>query len=78
MLLRAAALRIALALPRALLAAGLLLAACEREAFVREEPSGCRSAGEQCSLEEGPLGVCERASCGPGEEPPCFECTPQH
>jgi hypothetical protein len=41
-------------------------------------PSTCLEAGAQCVLGNGPLGVCERSQCSAGEEPPCFQCTPQH
>jgi hypothetical protein len=58
-----------------LLAMGCL--ACD-SGFVSEPPSECKEAGTQCQLVTGPLGVCERAPCVPGTEPPCFVCTPQH
>jgi hypothetical protein len=38
----------------------------------------CREAGMQCTLPEGPLGVCERTTCPSGTSAPCFRCTPQH
>jgi len=38
----------------------------------------CVAVADQCQLPEGPLGVCERAACAPGEAPPCYQCTPQH
>ena len=40
--------------------------------------SGCTAVADQCQLEAGPLGVCERAACAQGQAPPCFQCTPQH
>jgi hypothetical protein len=41
-------------------------------------PARCAEAGVQCQLEKGPLGVCERSACAPGETPPCFACVAQH
>jgi hypothetical protein len=38
----------------------------------------CTAVADPCELPSGPLGVCERAACAPGETPPCFQCTPQH
>ena len=47
--------------------------------LIEDGPSHyCEEAGRQCVLPEGPLGVCERTRCRPGEEEPCFQCTPQH
>jgi hypothetical protein len=51
------------------------LAACDGN-FVASGPVEiCREAGQQCTLDKGPLGVCERENCD-GEI--CFRCTPQH
>lgn len=49
------------------------------EAFVAAEAvRECSEVATQCRLADGPLGVCERRSCGADETPPCFVCTPQH
>jgi len=49
------------------------------EDFVAAEAVGeCAEVATQCRLADGPLGVCERRSCGVDESPPCFVCTPQH
>ena len=40
--------------------------------------TACVEAATQCQLPDGPLGVCERTSCAPGKQPPCFQCVPQH
>jgi hypothetical protein len=60
----------------ALLASGLV--ACDTGALTAGPTDRCTEAGVQCQLPAGPLGVCERAPCGPGETAPCFQCTPQH
>jgi hypothetical protein len=54
------------------------LAACDATWFGATPGATCTGAGLQCQLPEGPLGVCERASCAAGATPPCFTCTPQH
>ena len=51
---------------------------CDTGSFATAPPPPCREAGAQCPLADGPLGVCERAPCGPDATPPCFACTPQH
>ena len=61
-----------------LLAACGLLAGCQPDWMAGEAPAACRETGRQCRLPAGPLGVCERDRCPAGEEPPCFQCTPQH
>lgn len=56
----------------------LPLIGCD-SAFVAESPrSVCEDAGAQCALATGVLGVCERAACDAGADPPCYVCTPQH
>jgi hypothetical protein len=64
---------------RLLLVAALLvaIAACD-SGTLGEAPAACVDAGMQCRLPEGPLGVCERATCAAGTKPPCFQCVPQH
>lgn len=54
------------------------VAACDPGSFSGAPPGVCTESGLQCQLPDGPLGVCERSPCSPGETPPCFECTPQH
>ncbi len=62
-----------------LLAAALpVLIACNPGSLSSDPPVRCAETGVQCQLPEGPLGVCERSPCAPGEIPPCFKCTPQH
>ena len=56
----------------------LLGEGCDLDSISSSAPTTCREAGSQCALPEGPLGVCERTTCAPGEPPPCFRCTPQH
>ena len=66
---------------RWLLVASLALTgvvSCEPGLLLTSPGPGCSESGMQCQLPEGPLGVCERAPCDPGETPPCFQCTPQH
>jgi len=38
----------------------------------------CAEAGQQCQLEKGPLGVCERTACPEDRMDACFVCTSQH
>jgi len=52
--------------------------ACEPASLSPGPGRVCTESGAQCQLQDGPLGVCERASCGAGETGPCFQCTPQH
>lgn len=54
------------------------LVACDSGTTASAPSSPCAEAGPLCQLPDGPLGVCERATCRAGEEPPCFQCTPQH
>jgi hypothetical protein len=61
----------------AIAAALLALAACD-SASISAAPAGCVEAATQCQLPDGPLGVCERATCAAGATPPCFQCVPQH
>ena len=57
--------------------ATMSLVSCD--GLIEDGPSHyCEEAGRQCVLPAGPLGVCERTRCRPGEEEPCFQCTPQH
>ena len=61
----------------------LLLSAalgCDAESLsIGAAPDGaCRSAGDRCTLGDGPVGICERTTCDEGEAGPCFHCTPQH
>jgi hypothetical protein len=67
-------------MPRLLAVVALLFAAsaCDPGSFAADPVLECTKSGEQCQLPAGPLGVCERSTCGPGETPPCFQCTPQH
>jgi hypothetical protein len=69
-------------IPRlAALAALAALLACDPSSQTSQSsPSRarCSAVADQCELASGPLGVCERAACAPGETPPCFQCTPQH
>jgi len=58
--------------------AALVLLACEPSALSTGPSATCTESGAQCPLPEGPLGVCERSQCAPGETLPCFQCTPQH
>ena len=58
---------------------GALSCSCDLDSFT--EPSiaaSCSSIGSQCSLPNGPLGVCQEAPCVGGATPPCFKCTAQH
>lgn len=41
-------------------------------------PVVCGKAYEKCKLPSGPLGVCDRRPCPPGEAEPCLVCVPQH
>lgn len=59
-------------------ALGLAMVACDLEATAPAPTPTCTETGAQCQLPDGPLGVCERSACGPGEAAPCFRCTPQH
>jgi hypothetical protein len=54
------------------------LVGCEPGSLSAPPAADCAEAGVQCQLPEGPLGVCERTTCGPGAEPPCFRCVSQH
>jgi len=56
----------------------LALSACDPDSLSAGPSSLCTQSGAQCQHPDGPLGVCERAQCLPGESPPCFRCTPQH
>ena len=56
----------------------LVLTACDPSSLSTAPPAACTASGAQCQLPEGPLGVCERSRCPPGETSPCFKCTPQH
>ena len=61
------------------LALGAWSCSCDLDSFA--EPSvaaSCSSIGSQCSLPNGPLGVCQEAPCVGGAKPPCFKCTAQH
>ena len=72
---RRSALLIAVSLAAAALG---LLVACDAGSLSVPSPARCIAVADQCQLEKGPLGVCERSACAPGETPPCFQCTPQH
>ena len=65
-----------LALP-AVLVLGLLTA-CDPSAIMQSPVAPCTESGTQCQLPTGPLGVCERSPCPPGESTPCFQCISQH
>lgn len=52
--------------------------ACDMAAVSEPAPTACVEAAAQCQLPDGPLGVCERSTCEPGAQPPCFQCVPQH
>jgi hypothetical protein len=70
-----------IARPRALWLGWLLvwlLAGCDLGTISTVPAARCTETGTQCQLAGGPLGVCERTACAPGESPPCFQCTPQH
>lgn len=56
----------------------LVLMACDPSSLSTVPPAACTASGAQCQLPEGPLGVCERSQCPPGDTSPCFKCTPQH
>jgi hypothetical protein len=51
---------------------------CDLSELAGPAPGPCGESGAQCQLPDGPLGVCERSTCGGDEAPPCFACTPQH
>jgi len=57
-----------------LVAASGLAPGCEQGSLSAPAPAACAESGAQCRLPEGPLGVCERAPCGPGATAPCFQC----
>jgi hypothetical protein len=59
-------------------AVAVVLSACDPSAISTPPSALCSEAGAQCQLPEGPLGVCERAPCPPGDAQPCFDCVPQH
>lgn len=56
----------------------LLVIGCGDDFIAAAPAAECLEVATQCRLPEGPLGVCERRTCGEGESPPCFACTPQH
>ncbi len=56
----------------------LAVVACDTGSFTAGPTAICKEYGVQCQLPTGPLGVCERSQCEPGETAPCFQCTPQH
>jgi len=58
--------------------APLVLLACDPSSLSTGPSDICTESGARCQLSKGPLGVCERSQCAPGETPPCFQCTPQH
>jgi len=64
----------------AILAFGIALcSACDFGSFSAPAVSAtCAEIGAHCQLPDGPIGVCQRAPCSPGAEPPCFRCTSQH
>ena len=62
----------------ALLGPVLAIVACDPSSLTAGPTANCDESGVQCQLPTGPLGVCERSQCEPGETPPCFQCTPQH
>jgi len=68
----------ALARASTLLVCMVALTACNPDTLTDTPPATCTESGVQCQLAAGPLGVCERAQCGPDETAPCFQCTPQH
>jgi len=72
-------LRSSVAVLLAAIAASVPFASACDAGFVADVPSAvCEVAGEQCQLEAGPLGVCERTECATREDSACFECVSQH
>ena len=62
----------------AVLIHALFATGCGQDFVAAEAVSECSEVATQCRLSDGPLGVCERRTCGADESPPCFVCTPQH
>jgi len=58
--------------------ASLFFVACDSSLYSEPPSAVCTESGAQCQLSKGPLGVCERSACQPGESSPCFQCTSQH
>lgn len=57
---------------------GLSSLACDSSFVGAPPPHICTEVGVQCTLEKGPLGVCEQIPCANGLTGPCLVCTPQH
>jgi len=56
-----------------------IISACDMSEMTEPTvPTTCSRIADKCQLPDGPLGVCIETRCEPGEQPPCFACTPQH